>query len=96
MGLLHPDVVQVANEAYRNDNDEVATFITDCRVVAEGTRVEPGQLFCEDQNQCQEQGILEPHWLRLRTFRVRIRDRFGDATASNSKRYYHGIGLRTP
>ena len=49
MGLLRPDVVQVATEAYRDDNDEVATFITDCRVVAEGTRVEPGQLFSEYQ-----------------------------------------------
>jgi len=94
VGLAPPAAVMTATDAYRKDNDELDGFISDRCVVADGVRVEPGNLFTEYQHWAQAQGILERHRLRSRTFSTRIRERFGDSFASNGRRHYLGIGLK--
>ena len=84
VSLAAPSAVMTATDAYRKDNDELDGFVSERCVVADGVRVEPWQ----------EQGILERHRLRSRTFGTRIRERFGDSASSNGKRYYLGIALK--
>lgn len=94
VGLAPPDAVMVATEAYREENDELAAFIADRCVVTGQARVEPGQLFSEYQRWAEAQGVPPRHRLGSRAFSARVRERFGDSSSSNGKRYYQGIGLR--
>ena len=92
-GLAPPDAVLIATDAYREENDELAAFIEERCVVGEGLRVEPGHVFAEYQHWSHGQGIPESQRLGSRTFRSRIKARFG-SKPSNGKRYYIGIGLK--
>ena len=94
VGLAPPDAVMTATDAYRKDSDELDGFVSDRRVLADGFRVEPGQLFSEYQRWAQEQGILGRHRLGSRSYGSRIRERFGDSASSNGKRHYLEIGLK--
>jgi putative DNA primase/helicase len=93
VGLSPPDAVKVATEAYREENDELAPFISDRCVVSEDIRIEPGQLFSEYQHWAESQGIPLQQRLKLRTFGTRMKERFS-ATSTNGKRYYLGVGLK--
>jgi putative DNA primase/helicase len=93
VGLAPPAAVMVATEAYREENDDLAAFVTDRCMVADAARAEPGQMFSEYQRWTEAQGIPVRHRLGLRTFGTRMKDRF-DVTFSNGKRYYLGVGLK--
>jgi putative DNA primase/helicase len=93
-GLKPPAAVLAATKAYRDEQDTIGAFITDCCVIVGPAKVLKADLFrayhawCEANNE-----YVQTH----KTFAQRIKERgFGDVRGTAGAWWWLGIGLLAP
>jgi len=93
-GLVAPEAVQQATEAYKGEMDTLQNFISQCCVVGPGVRVPAKQLYKVYSDWCESNGEFV---LSHKMFSVRIREKLKIETsklAHDHATWYLGISIR--
>jgi P4 family phage/plasmid primase-like protien len=91
-GLDEPAEVTAATSAYRDEQDVLGSFITDCCVVNPNAKVSAKDLYRAYVNWCEDCG---EHALAQRNFGTRLSERgFLRKTGTGGYSWWHGIGLK--
>jgi putative DNA primase/helicase len=90
-GLGVPRTVAEATEEYREEEDEIGEFLSQCCCL--GGRVERAALYSECLTWTRNCGIKMP--MRQKSFakRIRVRDGIAELPKSNGHRYWGGISI---
>lgn len=88
-GLNPPEIVQIATQAYQEDEDLISHFFEDCCVTSPDAEVKAGQLYAAYKKWCESMG----HDVKSGTaFGKEIKLRFDSYKTTHV--FYIGIGLR--
>lgn len=92
-GLDEPAEVTAATAAYRDEQDILGSFITDCCIVNPLAKVAAKNLYKAYVNWCEENG---EHPLAQRNFGMRLTERgFTSQRGTAGRHFWQGIGLRS-
>ena len=89
-GLQTPDDVKAATNDYRNEMDEVGTFLAECCIMQSNVKVNPTDLYDAYKKWCEDTGETV---LSQRAFGTRLTERGLKPTQSGGKRFRDGVGL---
>lgn len=89
-GLQTPDEVEAATNDYRNEMDEVGTFLAECCIMQPNVKVNPTDLYDAYKKWCEDTGETV---LKQRDFGVRLTERGLISKQSSGKRFRCGVGL---
>jgi len=89
-GLQTPDEVRAATNDYRNEMDEVGTFLEECCIMQPNVKVNPTDMYDAYKKWCEDTGETV---LSQRAFGTRLTERGLNPTQSGGKRFRHGVGL---
>lgn len=91
-GLIVPDAVRAATKEYREEEDQIAPFITDCCVVRERVTVSAKAIYGAYVNWCEVNG---ERVLPKRSFGQRLGEKgFDQHKGTGGQRQWIGIGLQ--
>lgn len=90
-GLGVPHEVRMATDAYRQEQDTLAGFLTDCCIINPLARTTAGSLYKEYVNWCTING---EHPVVQRNFGMQLAERgFVSQKGRGGQRFWHGVGL---
>ena len=89
-GLLEPEAIMAAKEAYRTESDIVGQFLTDSTCADEGAKVKASKLYQAYRTWCEENGEQA---LTHQAFGRRLSPRGIDKYRARDGVYYRDIGL---
>jgi putative DNA primase/helicase len=90
-GLCPPSRVRAATQAYREEEDTIGEFISDCLIVEEGMTATAREIYTAYQQWAQDNGIDRP--LTKISLGKNLQRRFGEPKVGNRDRTYHGVGV---
>jgi len=90
-GMTEPSAVTDATAQYRQEQDILGDFITDCCLLDSSATIKKSELWNTYQAWCSENGV---HPVGQRTFRARLLERDVVDKKSGSTRFWIGVGLR--
>ena len=91
LGLNPPELVKANTEKYREDEDVLGQFITECCSISKGSKQQAGPFYTAYKTWC-EQNSYKP--LGKRKFGERMVDRFD--RVDEGYRFYMGVELNAP
>jgi putative DNA primase/helicase len=89
-GLESPEEVKNATSDYRNEMDEVGSFLTECCIIQTNVKVNPTDLYDAYKKWCEDTGETV---LSQRAFGTRLTERGLKPTQSGGQRFRCGVGL---
>jgi putative DNA primase/helicase len=89
-GLQIPEDVKAAANDYRNEMDEVGTFLTECCIMQPNVKANPTDLYDAYKKWCEDTGETV---LSQRAFGTRLTERGLKPKQSGGQRYRSGVGL---
>jgi putative DNA primase/helicase len=84
-----PEMIKKATETYRNDEDVIADFLSECCYVGDNVRVGVAQLY-ESYKKWAEEG--KENVMRRRVFNQKIARRFGEQKREGKGYAWRGVG----
>jgi putative DNA primase/helicase len=92
-GLCPPQMVKVATEEYRQEEDILAEFIADCLTTGPEMSARAKDLYKSYEQWAEDNGLEKSGKLSQITFGKRMKRRFGEPTRDNRSKIYHGVGV---
>ena len=85
-----PDDVKAATDDYRNEMDEIGTFLTECCIMQPNVKANPTDLYDAYKKWCEDTGETV---LSQRAFLTRLTERGLKPKQSGGQRYRCGVEL---
>lgn len=90
-GLCPPSKVRASTETYREEEDTIGEFISDCLIVGEGMTATSREIYRVYEQWAKDNG-LNDHLTQIQLGK-KLKRRFGEPKRSNRERIYQGVGV---